>query len=130
LLTGISVVSGGCRDNVVFNYRLRGVAPPSCTIGYRAGPFTQDGSGAPVAVAGNAFVVVRCFPAYAYDFATGATTFGPKRVASFRARYVRELVKTGDNEGVLTWVIGLGSRRPFAVTATGTPAKQLSISFS
>ena len=130
LLTGIAVTSAGCKDNVVFSYRLRGTAPPSCTIGYRAGPFTQDGSGAPVAVAGAAFVVVRCSPAYAYDFENGKTTFGPKRFAGFEARYAREVVKTGDNEGVLTWVIGLSARRPFAVTATGTPSKQLTIAFS
>jgi hypothetical protein len=125
------VSTTGCDDHVAFLYRVRGVAPPSCTIEYRAGPFTTDASGAPVAVAGSAFVVVRCFPAYGYDYETGQTTYtGPNRIEAAGTRHVRELVKIGDNEGALTWVIGLDARRPFAVSATGTPAKQLVVTFS
>ena len=42
---------------------------------------------------------------------------GPKRIsAPENARALREVVKTGDFESVLTWVIGLEERRPFAVT--------------
>lgn len=131
LLTAVGVTSGDCTDKVVFHYQLRGVAPPSCTIGYRAGPFVKDASGAPVTVAGNAFVAVRCFPAYTFNFETGQTTYsGPKRVAAPGAHHVKEVVLIGDNEGVLTWIIGLDSQRPFVVAATGTPGKQLTITFS
>ena len=130
LLTKVTVTSAGCDDRVGFLYRVGGAAP-SCTIGYRAGPFTQDGSGAPVAVAGTAFVVVRCSPAYGYDFETGMPTYtGPNRIEATRTRHVREIVKTGDNEGVLTWVIGVDTRRPFTASATAAPTKQLVVTFS
>lgn len=75
--------------------------------------------------------MVRCFPAYGYDFETGRTTYtGPNRIEAKGTRHVREIVKTGDNEGVLTWVIGVDARRPFTVSATATPAKQLAVTFS
>jgi hypothetical protein len=125
------VASSGCHDQVLFQYQVRGIAPPSCKIEYRPGPFVLDASGAPVTIAGNAFLVVRCFPAYTYDFETGATTYGEKRIdPGGRIRHVRELVKTGDNEGVLTWVIGLDARRGFTIEATGTPVKKLAINIS
>jgi hypothetical protein len=130
VLTGVAVASSGCGDQVLFQYKVRGVAPPSCKIEYRTGPFVQDASGAPVTIAGYAFVVVRCFPAYTYAPETGATTFAEKRIHPAGMRHVRELVKTGDNEGVLTWVIGLDSRRPFTIAAKGTPKKELAVNFS
>ena len=115
----------------MFRYRLRGVAPPSCKIDYQPGPFVQAGSGAAAPVAGTAFVVVRCFPAYTYDFETAANTYsGPQRIEETGRRHVRELALTDADEGVLTWVIGLDARRPFKVTAQGTPAKTLTITFS
>lgn len=115
----------------MFGYVAKGGTPPSCKLSYQPGPFTQDGSGQAVPVAGSAFVVVRCFPAYGYDFATGTPTYtGPKHVPATGAHHVREVVKTGDNEGVLTWVIGLDARRGFSVSSSGTPAKQLIVTFS
>jgi len=45
------------------------------------------------------------------------TYTGPKRIAApENAHSLREVVKSGDFEAVLTWVIGLDDRRPFAVT--------------
>jgi hypothetical protein len=42
------------------------------------------------------------------------TYTGPKRLAPPEdAHFVRELVKSGDFEAVVTWVIGLDERRPF-----------------
>jgi hypothetical protein len=80
----------------------------------------MDGSGAPVTVNGSAFVRVRCEPAYGYDFATGQPTYtGPKQITATGTKHVRQLVETGDFEGVLNWIIGLDAQRPFVVhTAT------------
>jgi hypothetical protein len=130
VLTGVAVASSGCRDQVLFQYKVRGVAPPSCKIEYRPGPFVKDASGAPVTIAGSAFLVVRCFPAYTYQPETGDTTYGLQRLDPPGMRHVRELVVTGSFEGVLTWVIGLDARRPFAIAATGTPRKELAINIS
>ena len=63
---------------------------------------------------------MRCKPAYGYDFETGKTTYtGPKRITPPGTYHVREVVETGDFEGVLNWVIGLDAQRAFAFTAGG-----------
>jgi hypothetical protein len=131
LLTKVAVTNAGCRDSVTFTFKTSGSAVPSCKVEYRPGPFSQDGSGKSVAVAGAAFVSVRCEPAYGYDFASGTTTYtGPKRVMPTGTRHVREVVETGDFEAVLNWVIGLDGPRSFGITAGGVPTRQLVITFS
>jgi hypothetical protein len=131
LLTKVSVTSAGCNDRVEFDFKAGGGEPPSCKISYRAGPFTQDASGEPVTVPGSAFVVVRCFPAYTYDFETGDTTYtGPKRIDPTGTHHVRAVVETGDFEGVLTWVIGLDAQRAFEISSMGTPSRLLIVTFS
>lgn len=81
---------------------------------------------AQIAVPGNAFVVVKVQPGYGFDFETGKQTYnGPKSVPVTNANHVQGIVETGDFEGVLTWVIGMDTKRPFSVQATGTPTHQL-----
>ena len=107
---------------MTFSFTVKADAPPSCAVSYQGGPFSQTGSGAPVNVAGSAFVVVRCSPAYGYDFETGTTTYtGPKSIAPNGTHHVRNVVETGDFEGVVTWVIGLDAQRPFLVTTPNAP---------
>jgi hypothetical protein len=131
LLTAVGVTTSGCRDSVTFTFKKSGTAVPSCKMEYKSGPFSQDGSGTPVAVPGAAFLTVRCEPAYGYDFASGTTTYtGPKRIAAPGAKHVRAVVETGDFEGVLNWVIGLDAKRAYGITAGGTPTRQLIITFS
>jgi hypothetical protein len=131
LLTGVKVTAAGCRDSVTFTFERAGAAVPSCTVEYKPGPFTQDASGKRVAVAGTAFVSVRCEPAYGYDFVTSTPTYtGPKRVTATGTAHVREVVETGDFEGVLNWVIGLDAQRSFGIAAGGVPNRQLTITFS
>ena len=131
LLTDVAVTAAGCRDSVTFTFQKAGTAVPSCTVEYKPGPFTQDASGKPVRVAGAAFVSVRCEPAYGYDFVTNTPTYtGPKRVSATGTTHVREVVETGDFEGVLTWVIGLDAQRSFGITAGGVPTRQLTVTFS
>ena len=131
LLTKVAVTNAGCRDSVTFTFEPSGTAVPSCAVEYKAGPFSQDGSGKPVKVAGTSFLAVRCEPAYGYDFANGTTTYsGPKSITATGTRHVREVVETGDFEGVLNWVIGLDQQRGFGITAGGVPLRQLTITFS
>jgi hypothetical protein len=107
---------------VRFGFLTKTDAPPSCKVSYQPGPFTANASGIKVTVDGNAFVVVRCSPAYGYDFDTGNPTYtGPPIITPTGARSVRELVETGDFEGVLTWVIGLDAQRPYTVAAATMP---------
>ena len=131
LLTKVGVTTVACRDTVTFTFRKSGTAAPSCKVAYMPGPFTEDASGRPVAVAGSAFLTVRCEPAYGYDFETGAPTYtGPKRITPTGTRHVREVVETGDFEAVLNWVIGLDEQRAYGITSGGVPNRVLTITFS
>jgi hypothetical protein len=122
LLHSVQVTSAGCVDIVRFGFLTKTDAQPSCKVSYQPGPFTANASGIKVTVDGNAFVVVRCSPAYGYDFDTGNPTYtGPPIITPTGARSVRELVETGDFEGVLTWVIGLDAQRPYSVAAATMP---------
>ncbi len=125
LLTKVERKGDSCVDHVVFEFTSKGSDPPAYSITYGKPPFVQDGSGKPVTVSGSAFIVVKVSPGYGYDFETGTPTYtGPKRITP-AANHVKEIVETGDFEGVLTWVIGLDSKRPFTVQATGKPQTQL-----
>jgi hypothetical protein len=125
LLRAVRVTGERCADRVVFDFTTETNAAPRCTIAYAQPPFTMDGSGAPVTVEGSAFVSVRCEPAYGYDFSSGQPTYtGPKRIAATGTRHVRELVETGDFEGVLNWVIGLDAQQPFAASTTTVAGPQ------
>jgi hypothetical protein len=128
LLTNVAELGDRCLDHVVFDFTGKGTDPPGYTVTYGVPPFLADASGAVVPVAGSAFVTVRISPGYGYDYETGRTTYnGPKSVPIAHTNHVRAIVETGDNEGVLNWVIGLDVKRPFSVHATGTPVHQLDV---
>lgn len=117
LLTDVSVASEKCTDRVAFAFDH---ALPGYRVEYQTGPFTQDASGAPVTIAGDAFVVIRFEPAYGYDFETGALTYeGPREIVPSSARFVREVENSGDFEAVLTWIVGVAPATPLAVEAGG-----------
>jgi hypothetical protein len=131
LLTNVVEFGNRCIDHVVFDFTAKGTDLPGYSLTYGAPPFVAVASGAPVAVAGSAFVVVKVNPGYGYDFETGRPTYnGPKSVLVAHTNHVRAIVETGDFEGVLTWVIGLDGKRPFSVQATGTPRHQLVVTIS
>jgi hypothetical protein len=119
-----------CVDHVVFDFNGKTPDPPGYELNYANPPFVADASGEPVAVKGGAFVLVTIKPGYGYDFEAGTPTYtGPKRIAPSDANHVTEIVELGDFEGVLTWVIGLDTKRPFTVQAIGTPRHQLVVTF-
>ena len=99
-----------------------------------AGPFTQDGSGAPVdgrAAPRSSWCAAS--PRTATTSRRGRPTYtGPKRITADRdAATSSELVETGDFEGVLTWVIGLDAQRAVrGHRAAARPSAQLVVTFS
>jgi hypothetical protein len=114
LLEGVRSAGHPCVDRVTFEFR--GTGQPGYQIGYEPGPAVQDGSGEPVAVEGSAFLVVRLSPASGFDSGTSTPSYeGPPRVEPNGANFVTEIVRTGDFEGTLTWVVGLDQQRPFSV---------------
>lgn len=125
LLRAVRAVGGRCADRVDFDFTTQRNAAPKCTVAYDQPPFTMDASGAAVSVAGTAFVRLRCESAYGYDFESGQPTYtGPKRITATGTRHVREVVETGDFEGVLNWIVGLDAERPFTATAAQVPGPQ------
>ena len=113
-------------DRVVFQFRDEGV--PGYRVEYALPPLKEDGSGAPVPVAGNALVIVRMEPASGFDLNTGEGEMvykGPKRISgsSAGATAVKEVVRTGDFEAVLSWAIGLEAKVDFRVTTAASPAR-------
>jgi hypothetical protein len=109
-------------DRVVFQFRGEGL--PGYRVEYVQPPLKEDGSGAPVTVAGNAFVVVRMEPASGFDLTSGEGELvykGPKRLPG--GSVVKEVVRTGDFEAVLSWTVGLESKVPFRVTTVDSPSR-------
>ena len=112
-------------DRVVFQFRNN---VPGYRVEYVQPPIKEDGSGNAVQVKGNAFVQVRMEPASGFDLTTGEGVLvykGPKRIdaAAAGTSVVRDVVRTGDFEAVLTWAIGLEEKVDFRVMTTKSPAR-------
>jgi hypothetical protein len=119
-LTDVSITSVNCARSVVFDLKPRAQGP-----GYRVSyepaetAKVEDASGNPVEIAGDAFLVVKMMPAMTAkidgDQVTRTYT-GPNRLPGTDP--ITEVVKTGDFESVVTWVIGLDRERPFLARAS------------
>ena len=112
-------------DRVVFRFEnLR----PGYKVAYVDRPIVEDGSGAPIEVAGGAVLLIRMEPASGFDLATGEGRLvykGPRRIegADAGTSVVREVVRSGDFEAVLSWAIGVQERVDFRVQALDDPAR-------
>ncbi|HYX44962.1 MAG TPA: peptidoglycan-binding domain-containing protein [Acidimicrobiales bacterium] len=123
LLTAVRLGAHSGFDRVVFEFRA---ALPGYDVRYVEPPIVADGSGEPVPVDGSAFLQVRMEPASGFDLDAGVPVFtGPDQIdgASAGTAVVREAVRTGDFEAVLTWVVGVGSRAGFRVTTLPAPSR-------
>jgi hypothetical protein len=112
-------------DRVVFRFRR---TVPGYRITYVDPPLTEDGSGNVVDVDGNAFLLVRMEPASGFDLETGEGVLvykGPRRLsgADAGASVVREVVRTGDFEAILSWAVGLSDRVDYRVTKLQNPPR-------
>lgn len=112
-------------DRVVFQFRND---TPGYRVAYADPPFSEDGSGRRVDVDGSAFVDVRMQGAAGYDVTTGSGQLvykGPRRISGsdVGTSVVRELVRTGDFEGVLDWVVGLDGKVDFRVRTLSDPPR-------
>jgi hypothetical protein len=128
-LTDVRVDSQTCLDRLVFAFRPDTPDPPAFRVSYQPAStaLVQDGSGEPIQVAGSAYLVVRLEPAATAEAASdGSLDFtytGPRRLAPTGTRFVRNVVKSGDFEAAVTWVVGLSEQRPFSVSTRTTPPR-------
>src|SRR5438105_1248768 len=131
-LTDVQSKRDRCVDRISFFFRAGSIERPGFRVEYRPAreAQTEDGSGRRIRVAGSAFLVVHLSPAATAETNADQLKFtykGPNRLHSGGLRYVREVVKTGDFEGVVTWAIGLSERRPFRVSASTRPGLAVEI---
>jgi hypothetical protein len=125
-LTGVSEDTeyNGCSAIVIFEFEKQ--APgPGFEVSYQPASTAkiEDGSGKPVDIDGTAFLVVRLTPAMTAKINGDQVTktyAGPSRVQSDDPSFVKEIVKTGDFENTVTWVIGLDEKRPFKTYASAS----------
>lgn len=125
MLERVAVARHEGYDRVVFEFRN---VVPGYRVEYLEPPITEDGSGAEVEVAGGAFVSVRMEPASGFDLNTGegeVVYTGPRRISGEQAgtSVVREIVRTGDFEAVLTWVIGVDQQVDFRIRTLDAPPR-------
>ena len=128
LLTDVRPAAEKCVDRISFDFRPDRMAAPGYHVEYRPAGEAQveDASGRHIDVDGSAFLVVRLAPAATANLSGSKLKFtytGPRRLRPERTRFVREVVKTGDFESVVTWAIGLREERPFRVETSKSPPR-------
>ena len=124
LLTDVRVARHEGFDRVVFEFEGE---VPGYDVRYVEPPITEDGSGDEVDVAGEAFLAVVMQPASGFDLSgEGEETYtGPTRIEGTDrgTSVIQEVVRTGDFEAVLGWVIGISDRVDFRVDALAAPGR-------
>ena len=119
-LTNVTTGADQCTGKVVFGFEEQ--APgPGFDVSYQPADTAkiEDGSGNLIDIDGDAFLVVKLNPAMTAKIdgeQVNKTYTGPRRLPGTDP--ITEVVKTGDFEGVVTWVIGLDSKRSFTTNAS------------
>jgi hypothetical protein len=128
LLSTLEVGAVDGVDQVTFTFEDGQL--PGYDVAYIDPPVRQDGSGDEVEVEGDAFLSIRFAPASGVDLldTLDPTYTGPDRVEG-DTEVVTEVVRTGDFEANLTWVVGADDEVPYRIVtdpAAGTVTVELS----
>ena len=124
LLKRVQLLPARGGADIVFTFEGNRIPQPR--LRYVTPPILEDGSGNPVQVAGSRFLEINMQPASGVDLSGPQLRIvyrGPRRIRGRPGSAVRELVRTGDFEAVLTWVAGLDRERPFSTRTTCNPAR-------
>jgi hypothetical protein len=124
-LTNVTAYTDRCGDRITFDFKKGGQPRPGFNVSYEPAESAkvEDGSGKPIEIEGSAFLVVRLMPAMTAEISgdkVEPTYIGPRGIRPKGFSFVLNVVKTGDFESVVTWVIGLQEKRPFKATASST----------
>lgn len=126
-ITNVRAGRHRCFDRLVIDLAAPVAAPGPQGSGYHVQyvrQVTQDGSGAPVSLAGGAFLEV-IVHANTFDVNTGVPTYAPANddrlvnVSGFRT--FRQVASAGSFEGQTTIGLGLRARLPFRVFILSGP---------
>lgn len=123
LLVAVRAASQPSGDRLVFEFR--GDEAPGVAVQVIDRPVREDGSGDEVDIQGASLLEVRMERASGADLDDGGTeTYtGPKRLRPSGTADIREVVRTGDFEAVLTWTVGLDRLVPYRVTTLRSPTR-------
>jgi len=122
LLTDVRVAGHDGFDRVVFEL---GDGLPDYRVEYVDPPIIEDPTGETLEVDGSAFLRVT-MTASGVDLSGPEAVEvyeGPDRIAPADADVARELVASGDFEGILSWVAGLDQRVDFGVAELDDPPR-------
>lgn len=107
-------------DRIVFEFNDAGL--PEWEVKYVEQPLIVDcGSGDPVQVAGDAWLQITFRGAQAHTEA-GVATSGPRR-RDVNQSVLRELVRTCDFEGEVTWIAGVVREKEYIPRALAGPSR-------
>lgn len=106
-------------DRLVFEFEGRGM--PAFKLEYVDRPVRDCGTGDPVPVAGDGWLEIAFTGAQAHTEA-GEGTSGPRR-RRIDQPVVRELVRTCDFEGHVTWIAGVSSPNRYTASVLSNPAR-------
>ena len=123
-LTDVEVELEDCVERVTFKFKESAPPAPGYEVSYQPADVAtkQDGSGKPIAIDGESFLVVRMFPVMTAEIDgedVKPTYEGPRNIpAPGGVSMIQQLAQTGDFEAQVTWAIGLDNKHPFTVTAS------------
>ena len=125
LMKGLAVGRHAGYDRVTFTFEN---FVPGYIVSYVEPPIKEDGSGKTVDVAGSDYVQVLMQPASGFDLNSGEGVIvykGPKRISGADAgtSVVKDVVRTGDFESVLTWTVGLADKVGYKVQTLESPPR-------
>jgi len=106
-------------DRLVFEFNTAGL--PEWDVEYVDRPVRDCGSGDAVPVAGDAYLQIRFTGAQAHT-EKGESTSGPRR-RPLAQPIARELVRTCDFEGEVTWVVGVARPNPYTPRTMVEPSR-------
>jgi hypothetical protein len=122
-LTDVEIEVEDCVERVTFKFK-ESEPGPGYDVSYQPADIAtkQDGSGKPLAITGEDFLVVRMFPVMTAEIDgedVKPTYEGPRNIPlPSEASMIQQVTETGDFEAQVTWAIGLDDEHPFTVTAS------------
>ncbi len=119
ILTAVRIGNQPGVDRMVFEFNDAGL--PEWEVKYIEQPLLDCGSGEPVSVAGNAWLQITFRGAQAHTEAGEASSGPRRRVANQSA--LRELVRTCDFEGEVTWVAGVVRANAYTTRVLAEPSR-------
>jgi hypothetical protein len=120
LLSDVRTADQGTFDRITFEFED---GLPGYVVQYVQPPIVADASGLEVNIEGTAFIQIRMEPAAGHNPDTGDETYAGPLELKLDLPALLEAERTGDFEGVLTWVLGLPEEADFRVTTLEGPPR-------